>query len=391
MTDIGSPPPAIVPVSCLGSGEYRAVVRHRRTPKKPAYTLGELTPRSLNWGRALSATSVADITVPVTGDAARCCELIRNIGVGRAVMDIYRDDDLVWMGTCKTKAVDPDTGTVTLYGADLSVWLEWRLFHHKLTPRGIDLADIFAGYLSYLLKGIAPSWCDLASSDVPLYQDDPGLEWVVTPTGIEGDRTIDTADLRVGSVELEELSRTGCDWTVTNSKMWVGGTELLRDDGPPLPMRLPGHVTDEFFAAAPRTRETIEGSATEMWLRGNGVKARAGGPDPDDGVLIQRVLDEYSIEDQSSANAAVQSAYDLSKNPLTFIEGDNALAASAPLDIQTLIPGTRTSVALAGGGCIPYEGMLRLDRVQVNQGAEDGEKVTMTMQPLGSSYQPRGG
>lgn len=384
-----------VRIDCLGSGDYRVVVKRRRTRINPEQTIGEVIPRSLNWERALSATSVADATMAVRGNEgavwARCCDVVHQLRPARALLEFWRDDDLVWKGSARVKKFDPDTAEVTLSASDLSIWLSWRAFHHALKPRGLDLADIFDGYLRYLLLGQMPAFGDPASSSVPLYQDDPGLTWETVPTGIVGDRTIAAHDLRMGDAEIGELAATGCDWTVTNTKMWIGAAELAQPGAPSLPLRLPGHITDEFFASAPATRQTSDNMATMPWLRANGHIVHAGGPDPDDGVLIERVLDEYSIEDAASAQAAVDAYYALSHQELTFVEGDNMLAARAPVNIQTLIPGTRTSMALEGGGCVPYDGWLRLDHVTCNLSAEDGEKVSVTFQPLGSSFDARGG
>lgn len=381
-----------VAVPCLGEGEYEVIVEHRPTPKYPyGGRIGALPVSALNWQRTINATSVADVTVAVTGtdEFSACCDVVNQIDPIRTNMVIYRDDEPVWLGVVISKAYDGDTNEVTIVANDLSIWMEWRLFTHAMAPRKMDLADIFVGYLNYGLRGEMPSFAKLTKADPPLYVDDPGLIFDVTPTGVLGDRTIAAKDLSQLSTQISDLASTGVDWTVTNNKMWIGSAELTVEGSvPKSSLALPDHITDEFFGSAPRNRVTGLGMVTDAYVRGNGSTGHSGGPD-DDGLLIQRVIDAFTIEDTASAEAAARSYKDLSGVPLTYVEGNNDLLPSCPIDVQTLIPGSRVWVDLAGGGCVPFAGQLRLEAVDASLGA-DGESIRLTIQPLGTTFDGRG-
>jgi len=373
--------------TCLGEGEYDALVRTRRTKLGNARVIGELRLRYGNWGRALNATSTAGVTVPISGrDGGDCCEVLNQItDPWRFELELYRNGEQVWCGPIRDVSGDPAGGTGEILASDLSYWNTVRVFLHTMKPRGVDLAEIYAGYLNYAFKGILPTW---AEGDHELYHDDPGITVSPTPVGIPGDRTVAPADLKYLSGELEELARTGCDWTVTNRTWWVGGMVITKP-GTTTPIVLPGWLTDEHFRRPGRIRRTGEGQITEGHVRGNAVRASRGGPDPVDGVLVQRVLDEYSIEDQASCDASADTWYERARDPLVYLEGNNALDPSAPLDIQTLIPGVLTKVDLGGGGCVPIRTKLRFERLSANFNAE-GEEITVALQPQGTSFDARG-
>lgn len=374
--------------ACLGEGTYDALVRTRRTKLGGPRTIGELTLRYGNWSRALNATSTAGVSVPMTGrDGANCRDVLNQItDPWRFELELWRSSEQVWCGPIRDVSSDPGADTGQILASDVSHWMNVRLFLHAMKPRGIDLAEIFAGYVLYATQGILPPW-GVANAN-PLPNDDPGIIVQPTPTGIVGDRTVAVSDLKYVMGELAELATTGCDWSVTNRTWWIGGKVILDGEGGK-PLTLPGWLVDEHFRTPGRLRLTGEGQVTDAWVRGNAHRGHVGGPDPVDGVLIQRVQDAYSIEDQGSADAAALTWHDRAAEPLTYLEGNNALDPSAPVDVQTLIAGTLLKVDLGSAGAVQYRGPLRLERVEANFNAE-GEEITVALQPEGTSFDARG-
>lgn len=340
--------------SCLGDGDYAVRIVRRATLLGPAHPLGELpTLESGAWARAPQMTTDASVVVAL--QETGCADLLNRTEPWRDRMELYRGDDEVWSGPILNVVADPGGGTATVTAKDNSAWWDVRALTKNFVHRQVDLAEIMAAYLEWAFR-----------------LDDPGIDLEVTPSGILGDRTVDAADLRMLASELGELGRTGCDWTVTARRFWIGAAHGT------LPIRL----TDEAFRTPPQTRRSGEGMANETFVRGNGVQGHAGGPDPQDGVLLQRVRDEQSIEDEGSANASAKSWRARVAEPMTYLEGDNALETTAPVDVQTLIPGVLVPVDVTGGGVVPLNGTLRLESVRGSWGPE-GETINVALQPVG--------
>ena len=382
---------------CLGVGSYAVNVVARRTPTHGPRPVAELPVTSGNFTRVVDSISSGQFTMPLT---IGCAEALDKVQPLRHEVEVWRNNDLVWCGPIIDLSVDEDANTASVSCNDLAYWFNLRVFRHTMEPRDIDIAEIFQGYCDYALGRGLPEWGTFfpgdpptgrvladgkirppRPTDPPLYEDDFGLKVEVSPVGVTGDRTVYKGDLKVVYSELEELAQTGVDFTVVNRTMMVGGGEVTDDAGATI--ILPGRFTDESFDQASRLRRTAEGMATEVLTRGNGVRSRVGGPDSRDGIEVTRVLDEYSIEDQASADAAAQSYFDRGKNPLDYVEGAGALTRSSPVQFQQLIPGARVRVLFEGSG-ITLDGGMRLDSLSVSWD-ENGEQVTPTFQPLGTA------
>lgn len=389
---------AVPKVPCLGVGTYTIRVVRRRTAKQaPAIVGEEAASLSGDWGRTIDSTSSASVTLALnTG----CCDLLSKMTVLIHELEIWRDTDMVWAGPVTDFSVDEEAKQATIAARDLSYWFNLRAFRHTMKPVDIDLALIFKGYCEYALGRSFPEWAvffegdpgprpqpdgrvlPARPADPPLYVDDFGLRLDVTPVGIPGKRTVFHGELKVVMAELEELGQTGVDWTVHNRTMTVGGAEVLAADG--LPVSLPGRMTDDDFVTPPRLRMTSDGQATEVLTRANGFRSRVGGPHPDTGIEVTRVLDEYSIEDQASADAAAQSYYARGRDPLLYVEGAGALSPNSAFQVQQLVPGARVRVAFSGAGCINYTGALRIESIGGSWDTE-GERITPVLQPLGAA------
>lgn len=342
--------------ACLGTGEYVARFVQRRLTGRGPVALGEVPASAGTWERVISATSTASVTVAARANP----DLLSRLVPWRHELEIMRDGDLCWAGPISDLIVSPEAEAVTIPANDLSIWWSARAILADLALRGVDLSVIFA-QLVQLADDAAP---------IPI-----GLTVDARPCGILGDRTYAAVDARMVDAELAELATTGCDWTVTARQVWIGGQEIAPG------RRLPSPLTDESFQVPPQTR--LSGNmVTDAIVRGSQVLGRAGGPDPD-GVLIQRVRDASSIEDQASADAAAESWRARAHDPLPYVDGDATLHPSAPVQMNELIPGLVARVHLEGLGVLPVAADLRLERLSVTFGP-DGEAPVVALQPLGT-------
>lgn len=356
-----------VGVSCLGSGQYEARIVARKTKFRPAHQIGdELQPYSGNWSRLLNGTSEASLRITMRnrdGSNRECCETVRAIDPLRHELEIYRNGKLVWAGPIWDVKAEPKQNEVEITAKDLSVWWQLRFLLQDFISRGEDLAGIFEKYVKYTTS-----------------LDDYGLDVETLPCGILGDRTVDGTSILSSSNELQELARTGVDWTLANRTCFVGGITINGQN-----YTIPTLLTDESFTDPPTTRKTAAGMGNDAYLKGRTVVGHYVDPAliAPDGVLIQVKKTEYSVEDQNSADAGAKSMWDRSHEPLTYLEGDNALDPKAEIDIQELVCGVLVPIDISGGGCVPLATKLRLERVAVNF-QPNTEEVSVYLQPVGS-------
>lgn len=348
----------MAPAVCLGEGSYAARFIRRRTLLGPARPIGEAPVIAGSWGRQLLLTTDGSATFAI-GDDPRCAGILAQLEPWRDELELYREPGgLCWVGPIQNVIANPEQATATVTAKDLSAWFAKRRLP-TIVSRGQDLASIAAAYIAACFA-----------------TDDPGIEVAFSPTGILGDRTVAAEDLKLLGPELDELARTGVDWTVANRQFWAGGTEISG--------RLPGRVVDEHFRVAPQTRRSGEGMTNDAAVRGNAVQGQYGGPDPIDGVWLQGVSDEPSIEDQGSADAAARSEWELASEPLLYLEGENALDPRAPFRIEQFVPGIVAAIDVSGGGVVPLRQDLRLEKIAVSFDA-DGEQVNVAFQPVGTT------
>lgn len=340
--------------ACLGVGEYAARFVQRPLSGRGPVALGEVTCSAGTWERVISATSTASVVIPIRSDAG----LLGRLVPWRHELEILRDGALCWAGPLTDLIVDPGAETVTIPASDLSAWWAFRHILTDLVFRGVDLSAIFADLVQ------------LAEAAAPI-----GLAVDARPSGVTGDRTYAAIDVREVLAELTDLARTGCDWTVTGRQVWIGGQEIAPG------RRLASPLLDEAFVVPPQTRLSGD-MVTEAIVRGSQVLGRAGGVDPD-GVLIQRVRDESSIEDKASADAAARTWRDRAHDPLPYVDGDAQLRPSAPVQMNELIPGLVARLDLDGSGVLPVSADLRLERLTVSFD-ESGEAPVVAFQPLGT-------
>lgn len=347
--------------NCLGDGIYSArfVRRRTKTGRSGSFTQGQ-TPQLISgsWGRTFG-TSKASATLHVTSE---CCGVVEEL-LDLAVIEIefWRRagrQDLVWAGPV-TDLIDNRDGTITITASDSSLY---ALEERRARPGVWTQQDIATIFVEVVRAALAV--------------DDPGITVTATPTGVLGDRVIAPTDLVLVQSIVEELTKTAVDWTVVGREWRIGGTQV--DMSRILPIKL----RDQDFGVPPKIRVSRSAMGTTFYTRGSDVVGAYGGP-RSDGVVIERVADANQILDKESADAAAQSAWDAGRVPYVVIDGEGraALAASAMVDIQTLVPGMGVPVEV--GDCLPYAGLMRLAAVNTTFGPE-AEDVSLTLQPIGT-------
>ena len=338
------------PLGC--AEEYVVEIRDR--DGRAAY--GTVEPSALSWGRILDDTSEAQITVPYSGPD--CCGVL---GATRSWCNsaaIFRDGALVWDGPIVRMEYTDDSTTIT--ARDVSQWLFRRRIAELLDFTGSAQADLAAIAEALVRHGYS--------------RDDPNVlpHLLVTPTGITGARQY-TADSGYILDALRELARTGVDWTVLGRRMLITGESPLA--------RLPG-LTDEDFAGPITVIEDGLAAATDAVVLGKGVRGHAGG----EGAcgLLEVLVTEEEILDERSAQAeaeAIVAAGDPSPLYVEVPDGTQ-LSPEAPVGINDLVPGVIASVA-SERTCRTVATDLRLLRVNVSFDQSSGERVGVTLAPVG--------
>ncbi|HZQ86300.1 MAG TPA: hypothetical protein VFA83_15740 [Acidimicrobiales bacterium] len=313
---------------------------------------------------------MSDARVTITGasvmglDAGRraaCLRDLRLLNPWEHELSLWRDGEEVWVGPI----VQPKWGvdSIDVVARDLFQWFEKRRLWRNRTFVATDLATIFETY----------------AVDALHHDPTPAIDLAPTPTGITGDRTILAGAYRRAADELRELARSGLDFTFVARQMIVGGLEL---DVPAIPTL----VTEHFTAPGPTcdldglsavTQTAVVG--TNRTNQGDPIVGIAGGIDPELG-LLQEVFNESSVGDHNSALAAADSRLDLLRHVPEVITG--ALASTAPVIFDQLVPGARCPLKLALLAR-DVDATYRLHDLAVSF-SDQGETVTPTFVTIGT-------
>lgn len=343
----------------LGCGTYEALVLTRGGRS----IVCSIPWSTVDWTRVLDDTSEGKTST--IGLPENCCDDLAQIRAWRHELALYRDGELVWVGPIYLPKAPPDQYEVSARG--LTSWWDHRLIHedHNYTV-GTDLATIFE---------------DLAA-DAMAPDPSPGLVVATTPCGVLGTMDILATQHLMAGPKLRELAKIGIDWTEVGRSVLVGGAVV--------PTASIGTFLDEHFVTPPTPR--IDGSAqANAWL----VKGSGGGAagdevyaydsDPTAAVvdgLLESVASVSTIENYESALAAAQSRVALTTEVIAV--ENCVLTPDAPFTIDQLVPGATCRLALEET-CIPVFGSYRLQKVAGHASSPDGEKITLTFQPIGTT------
>ena len=307
--------------------------------------------------RVLDDTSDAEVHATYsTLDLRHCHNVLPTIETYAHELRIWWDGLIAWQGPITW--LEHLSDGVVLKAEDRSTHLNTRTLtgHDHSATR---LSDIFAAYLrdAYL-------------------QDPWGMTFIVQPVGVTGTRTVLPEDGRVAATAVDELARTGIDWTVVGTKLLIGGAEV--------PTRNLTTLNDSHFTTPLRVIEDGTRRATNFVMSGSQVAGEVGlrADDPRRrryGLITGRAHDSQ-IEDQASVNQAARTRLDFGQDPLFIDPGVAVLTPSAPVAMVDLEPGARTQL-VAAATHRTVTGAFRLERVRANL---DGT-VSVTFQPLGTT------
>lgn len=305
----------------------------------------------VEWSRALDDISEARVRVAPDAD---CCASLSRIRSWRHKLAIYRGTDPVWEGPIVAPEWTADG--VEIAAVDILGWVDRRTPHTTQAFVAHELTEIAAWLVD---DAFAP--------------DDPGHSvQIIGPSRIRGDRAYQE-DVGQSGDHLRDLAATGIDFTALGSKI------LILPEGHCARV---GSLTDEDFATELVVAEDGLALATRWVIHGkDGVKGVAGGIHPYYG-LVERVVEETSILDNASAEAAARSRLAASAPAPVFLDSQEArLAPDAGLDVAALVPGWCVDVTTTQT-CRTIAQSLKIAAVKVSEDSDD-EKVSLQLTPAG--------
>lgn len=343
----------------LGCGtEYQVMVVDRGGTA----SLGELDVLDLQWGRKLDDTS----TATVSADATCCTDLLSGLRTWRHELLIIRDGEEVWTGPIVELTYERDS--VQIEARDVTAYLARRSLPGTIDytqATGLGPAD-----LSTIARTVVVEAFSLLDPGVLPYLQ-------VRPTGVSGERKYGADDADYALDKVNELAKTGMDYTVLGRRIILAGETSLTT----LPL-----LTGEDFIGKLRVVEDGYSGATMATVIGKGVIGRYGGVDDFFG-LVEIRLKQETILDQASADAAAR-AIVLAGNPVPLVIDSTSasqLSPEAPICINELVPGAGIPILLdASMVCRPVATTLRIKDVTVKASSSGTEQVSLGLVPLGS-------
>jgi len=342
------------PGGLLGDGNDLRVML---VSKGARTVIAELKPTSGQFTRVLDGTSELTMDGIVTGRGGElCCEGWDDIRTWATEILVYRDGRDAWCGPVTDVAFE--YGAIKLDADDITSWWDRRVVP-DLTFVGDDLTDILIGLNA---AAMAPD-------------PTPNIQLVTSPTGVAGTRSYTKNNYQYVADAIDELAKTGIDYTAYGRYVLVGGEEV---DAQPYVTLL-----DEHWTTPPKIRQRGNDQATVVVVKGKGVQATAYAEAAylDYYGHIVRVFDEPDIEDEATAALAAKTRVDLLKDAF-FIETPSGagLKTTAPITLEQLIPGMRLRVD-SQATCRQVVNDFRLQKVTVNF----DDTIAIDLQPLGNT------
>lgn len=360
-----APPPPPPPASTakpdplgkrLGCGDYRVFIQTVGGGKVEA----ELLHTGLRFSRRLDGMSEARVELGAEQDA-ECIPLLGSLDPYTHEIALWRDEEEVWVGVL----TEPDYTyeSLSLPALDLFFWFKRRVLPTTRGFVGEDLATIAKIYAN-----------DALDQDTT-----PNVTVIATPTGVLGDRAVVSTLYRYAADEIQELARTGLDYTVIGREVRFGGREIST----------PSLVTlteDVFEVRSARLAGlALANDIIVLGTSSGSVSSPVvGRATTTSQPLVQQVYSERSILDVSSATVAAETRLDLLEDPPFFITG--RLLETAPINFDDLVPGAKVTLSQQVG-FRRIDADMRLLGVDVSATAADNgvtESVELTLEPVGT-------
>lgn len=317
--------------------------------------------QSYTCGRVLDDFSIATLNL---GEIGSCCKDIEGLVPWAYRINIYVDGQRIWTGP--VVGLSTEGGVVTIEAADLMVWLTRRLARYDRTFTDVDLSEIFNQIVD----------------DAMAVDNYPGLYPTATPTGILGTREYLSSKLEYAYDVVQELARTGIDYTMVDDVM-VAGSFVIPT--PPI-----AYITENALTSLPaisvdgRNQSNVEWVGSQGGEEGFSLLGTFSSVDAFYGVLENSSVEDR-ILDQASIDQAAKTRWDLHHDP-QVIGSSLALSPSAPLTREMLVPGAVVACAITET-CIPLVGEYRLVSVEFSaEASTEGfrEGVTVGIEPVGT-------
>jgi acetyl esterase/lipase len=309
---------------------------------------------ALNFKRTLDDTSSASVTCV----SEEWADLIHP---WQHEIHIFRNNRLAWCGPVRDKEYDPETGTIVLDCRDLFAWMDFRRAHNEIDLLETDVADVFVALMESALSA------------------DPSPNILIDKTAVGStiDFYYDPEIPKIVAEDLRQMAESGVDYTTYLRTVIVRGEYL---DKAPIGTMLRAHL-----AKMPLVKESGE-MATQLLLTGAGGDLHS---HPDVALtpaqwdlhpygLLEQIYDGdklFDSDDVSAIEKAAKSRYELMKEPRLFLS-EMQLNASAPVEMEDLIPGRRIDVKM-DVGAIPLISMYRLQTLSVDV---DGTSETIKLE-----------
>lgn len=351
-------------------GRARTYSAHITGPT-PDIVLESLRWTNIAWQRTLSGASTASVDCPAR-------QLIdadgRQLDAWSNGLAIYRNDGRVWWGPIRMAQVAAGQDVCKVQAVDALGLTAKRLYDRDAEFIDVDVAMLVATLLD-------------AAGDLR------GLETPEWGTGITVSRVYQKADYQTIEDMLNEFGNLA-RWTVVNHELVAVGVDGVTNGLP----TVYGMFTDSAFVERPGFDIVGDERANEIVIPGGGsgeagfrLAWRATGAAGDEGRLTRVVsaqlyhpVEGLQFDWDEFYGAMANRMLDTWSNSPVVIH-TTGLTPSAPIDIETMIPGTAWQIAIAKGGFPALNTQQILESVDVNVNATDEgitEEVVPTLIPL---------
>jgi len=327
--------------------------------------LRELPITGLTWGRVVDDVSSATTRLSMSNGAAgvECCRAVAGLARYGYEIVIFRNGFRVHTGPVVDIVVRGED--IEIVSEDKMGWLKVRVVSSELDypPPGEEMSIIFNDVVT---NAMAPD-------------NVPGLIATAIPTGIRAERNYTPANPIHAYDAIQELARTGIDYTMVGPDMYAGSFVV-----PAAPLAL---FTDQALAELPDVSFLGPDYASQWYVTGDpdqNLVGSYGGVDPVSGLVV-RLAQEDDISDQASLDQNAKSRWELTNGPFVG-EVTLTLDPSAPLPMELIIPGAAIDLRLAET-CFPLIGEFRIKslNVAVSSGGDGPDEVVrVTLEPIGT-------
>ena len=325
----------------------------------------------LHWERALDEVSNAEIIIGLGGDEnSPCCECLSEIEPWCHELHITRNGIEEWVGPITQ--VIYSFNQVRITAVDMIGWLDVKIpaVESNFTDMDYDLTDIAFGFSDSILNVALSESNACILDDVQSY-----------PNNISGKRKY----IAFGATSLEylnDLAQSGLNYTTLGRSIILSG-EI--DQLVPLTILRDEHILGEIEV----TKNGLQqGNRWYVHYDGDGgIPAVYSTSSPDTFCYgrVERMRTEDTLQTAADAQVVGGLYAEASKIAPRMIEvpEGSKLSPETPWTLSQMVCGARVDVQLSKL-CFPVEQSFILSAMEVDETAEDGEEIKITLTPINS-------